>query len=72
VCVVCGGDVRFGALCNSASSSYMMRQYSCFLLKKIESYCLPASKQTHRHTSYLNNSIVVQYKGISILETAEE
>jgi hypothetical protein len=43
-----------------------------FCLKKIESYCLPASKQTHRHTSYLNNSIVVQYKGISILETAEE
>ena len=34
VCCLCGGGVRFGALCTNASSSYMMQQCSCLLFQK--------------------------------------
>ena len=37
VCCLCGGGVRFGALCMNASSSYMMRQCSCLLFQKKKS-----------------------------------
>ena len=31
---LCGGGVRFGALCTNASSFYMMWQCSCLLFQK--------------------------------------